>query len=173
MAEYLIQKKELRDEDIRASLTVGIFISWAMGLLLFSCAPFAADFYRTTGIADVMRVQAINFLLSPFGAVTLAYFRRQLDFRPIFICNLASNLTTLAVSVICAMNGLSYMSLAWSLLCGIIVTVSISLWFRPVTFPKWPGLKECVKFCISGKFASGIFRTTGKRGARDDHWPRC
>lgn len=157
VAEYLIQKKELRDEDIRASLTVNILISWVMGLLLFAGAPFAADFYRTTGIADVMRVQAFNFLLIPFGAVTLAYFRRQLDFRPIFICNLASNLTTLAVSVICAMNELSYMSLAWSSLCGIIVTVSISLWFRPVTFPKWPGLKGVREVLHFGKFASGIY----------------
>ena len=157
VAEYLIQKKELRDEHIRASLTVNILISWAMGLLLFAGAPFAADFYRTAGIADVMRVQAFNFLLIPFGAVTLAYFRRQLDFRPIFICNLASNLTTLAVSVICAMNGLSYMSLAWSSLCGIIVTIAISLWFRPAAFPRWPGLKGVREVLHFGKFASGIY----------------
>ena len=58
VAEYLIQEKELDAEKIRAALTVNIAISWAMGLLLFFGAPFAADFYRSQGVAEVMRVQA-------------------------------------------------------------------------------------------------------------------
>ena len=157
VAEYLIQEKELRDEHIRASLTVNISISWTMGVLMFFGAPFVAEFYRSPGIADVMRVQAFNFLLIPFGAVTLAYFRRQLNFRPIFIANLISNLITFVVSITFALNGFSYMSLAWSSLCGVVVTVFISLWFRPENFPKWPGIKGVGDVIHFGKFASGIY----------------
>ena len=80
VTEYLIQEKELKSEHIRASLTVNIAISWLMALLIFAGSPWVADFYRDPGIADVMRVQACNFVLVPFGAVTMAYFRRQLDF---------------------------------------------------------------------------------------------
>lgn len=157
VAEYLIQKKELRDEHIRASLTVNILISWTMGVLMFFGSPFVAEFYRSPGIADVMRVQAFNFIFIPFGAVTLAYFRRQLDFRPIFIANFASNLITFAVSITLALNGFSFMSLAWSSLCGVVVTVCISLWYRPENFPKWPGIKSVGDVIHFGKFASGIY----------------
>lgn len=157
VAEYLIQEKELRAEHIRAALTVNIAISWAMSLALFVGAPFAAEFYRTPGVAEVMRVQAANFLLIPFGAVTMAYFRRELDFRPIFIANLLANLTSFAVSTICAYNGLGYMSLAWSSLAGVAITVAASLWFRPASFPRWPGLAGIGRVVQFGKFASGIY----------------
>ena len=157
VAEYLIQEKELTSEKIRAALTVNIAVSWSMGLLLFFGASPVADFYRTPGVADVMRVQAVSFLLIPFGAVTMANFRRQLDFRPIFIASLLANLTTFAVATVCAFNGLGYMSLAWSSLAGVVVTVATSVWFRPVEFPVWPGLKGIAEVLHFGKFASGIY----------------
>jgi O-antigen/teichoic acid export membrane protein len=157
VAEYLIQERDLRDEHIRAALTVNIFVSWAMSILLFFAAPYAADFYRTPGVADVMRIQSINFILIPFGAVTMAFFRRQLDFRPVFIANQASNITVFIVAIACAMNGLSFMSLAWSSLAGVIVTVCISIYFRPPGFPRWPGIRGIRRVVDFGKFASGVY----------------
>ena len=157
VAEYLIQEKDLDADKIRAALSVNIAISWAMGALLFFGAPFAADFYSTPGVALVMRVQAFNFVLIPFGAVTMANFRRRLDFRPIFIAGLLANLTTFVVSTTCAFSGLAYMSLAWSSLAGVVVTVSTSLWFRPADFPRWPGIKGIGRVIHFGKFASGIY----------------
>jgi O-antigen/teichoic acid export membrane protein len=157
VAEYLIQEKELGADNIRAALTVNIAISWGMGLLLFFCAPLVADFYRNPGVADVMRVQAFNFLLIPFGAVTMAYFRRQLDFRPIFIAGMLSGLASFSTSILCALYGLGYMSLAWASLAGIVVMVGASLWFRPADFPKWPGLRGVGRVVKFGSFASGIY----------------
>jgi len=157
ITEYLIQEKELTAEKIRAALSVNIAFSWAMGLLLFFAAPRAANFYQTQGIEEIMRLQAFNFLLIPFGAVTLANFRRQLDFRPIFIASLWANLTTFFVSTFCALQGLGYMSLAWASLAGVIVTVGTSLWYRPTDFPKWPGIKGIGRVIRFGKFASGVY----------------
>lgn len=157
VAEYLIQEKDLTTEKIRAALSVNIAISWAMGLVLFFSAPFVADFYRSGGVAEVMRVQAVNFFLIPFGAVTMANFRRQLDFRPIFVASLLANLTTFVVATACALQGLAYMSLAWSSLAGVVVTVGISLWFRPTGFPYWPGIRGVRRVIQFGKFASGIY----------------
>lgn len=157
VAEYLIQEKELNAEKIRAALTVNIVISWSMSLLLFFLAPYAGDFYRSPGVTEVMHVQAFNFLLIPFGAVTMANFRRLLDFRPIFIASLLSNITTFVVATACAFQGLSYMSLAWSSLAGVVVTVGTSLWYRPRDFPRWPGIKGIAQVIHFGKFASGIY----------------
>lgn len=157
VAEYLIQEKELDDTKIRAALTVNIVISWLMAIILFFGAPFAASFYQSEGVAEVMRLQSVNFLLIPFGAVTMANFRRLLDFRPIFIAGLLSNITTFTVSTACAYRGFGYMSLAWSSLAGVIVTVCVSIWFRPIDFPKWPGINGVGRVVHFGKFASGIY----------------
>ena len=157
VAEYLIQEKELDSDKIRAALTVNIAVSWLMGLTLFFGAPFAADFYNNEGVGQVMRVQAFNFILIPFGAVTMANFRRLLDFRPIFIANFLANTTTFAVSTACAYLGMSYMSLAWSSLAGVCVSVAASIWFRPADFPRWPGIRHVGRVLHFGKFASGIY----------------
>lgn len=157
VAEYLIQQQDLTHDKIRAALTANIVVSWAMGLLLFLSSGTIAEFYRHPGIAEVMHIQAINFLVIPFGAVTMAYFRRQLDFRPMFIASILANVTTFTVATLCALAGLGYMSLAWSSLAGVLVTVAISLWFRPADFPRWPGFVEIRSVVNFGKHASGIY----------------
>lgn len=157
VAEYLIQEKDLCADNIRAALSVNIAISWCMALLLFAGAPAVADFYRNPGVADVMRVQALNFILIPFGAVTMAYFRRQLDFRPIFIAGVVSGIASFSSSIVLALLGFGYMSLAWSSLAGIVFMVGASLWFRPRDFPKWPGLRGVGRVVRFGSFASGIY----------------
>jgi O-antigen/teichoic acid export membrane protein len=157
VAEYLIQEKELDDDAIRAALTVNIGVSWLMAVLLFVASPLASDFYRTEGVGQVMRLQAVSFLLIPFGAVTMAWFRREMNFKPMMIAGIAANLTSFAVVVFLAYRGFSYMSMAWSSLAGVIVTVLVSLWLRPAHFPRWPGKRGIAKVLHFGKFASGIY----------------
>lgn len=157
VAEYLIQEKELTDDTIRAALTVNIAISWTMAVLMFGLSPLAADFYRSPGVAQVMRVQAVNFLLIPFGAVTMAWFRREMNMKPIFIAGLLANITSFCVAISLALAGWGYMALAWSSLAGVVVTVGVSVWLRPQAFPRWPGLNGVGRVLQFGKFASGVY----------------
>jgi O-antigen/teichoic acid export membrane protein len=157
VAEYLIQEKALDDESIRAALAVNIAVSWAMAASLFALAPAAGSFYREPGVADVMRVQSISFLLIPFGAVTMAWFRREMDFKPQLIAGLVANVTSFVVAVGLAVNGSGYMSLAWSSVAGVVVTVATSMAMRPKSFPRWPALRGVGRVIRFGKFASGIY----------------
>ena len=157
VGEYLIQEPELNDRILRAALTVNIAVSWAMGALLFAAAPWVADFYRAPGVLDVMHVQAVSFLFIPFGAVTMAWYRRELNFKPILIAGLAANLTSFVVAVGLGLNGYGYMSLAWSSLAGVVVTVLAATVQRPAGFPRWPGLTGIGRVFHFGKFASGIY----------------
>ena len=157
VAEYLIQEKNLTREKIAATLSLNIMASWLMALAMFLGAPAAAVFYREPGIEKVMQLQAVCFLLVPFGAVTMAYFRRELNFRPVLICNIAGNVVSFVVSVWLALLGFSYMSLAWAGLAGIVVTVLGSMWFRPPELPRWPGLKGVMEVFHFSKFASSVY----------------
>lgn len=157
VAEYLIQEKELTASKLRAALSVNIMASWGIGVLLFVGAPFAAEFYRHPGVAEVMRLQALNFVLIPFGAVTMAYFRRELNFKPIFVASLLSNIATFSVATLSAYAGQAYMSLAWSSLAGVGVTVGTALYFRPKDFPRWPGWQGVAEVFHFGKFASAVY----------------
>jgi len=157
VAEYLIQKKEVEAKDLRACFAVNLVASGLVGLLLLAFAPLVGSFYGDPGVGNVMRVQALNFFLIPFGAVTLAWFRREMDFTPIFHASMASSLIQFVVSVWLAVRGHGYMALAWGSFAGVAITVLVAMWHRPKWFPRWPGLagtKDVVHF---GKFASGVF----------------
>ena len=91
IAEYLIQAKTLSERNIRAAFAVNIAMSWAMAVLIFVGALWAGSFYRSDVLVDVMRVQALNFLLIPFGAINMAWFRREMNFKPQFVAGVVGD----------------------------------------------------------------------------------
>ncbi|HMN66759.1 MAG: oligosaccharide flippase family protein [Burkholderiaceae bacterium] len=157
VGEYLIQERKLSRQHIRAALALNIIVSWGMALLLVAAAPLAADFYREPGVARVMAVQALGLLLVPFGAVIHAWFRRELDYRPIVIGNALSNVASFIATVSLALLGFGYMSLAWSSFVGIVVSVSAIIWLRPKGFPLIPGTKGLGHAFHFGRFAGAVY----------------
>jgi O-antigen/teichoic acid export membrane protein len=157
VAEYLIQEKDLTRQKLRAALSANIIVSWLMGISLLAASGWIAEFYDEWGIARVIRVQAINFFLIPFGAVTYAYFRRELNYKPFFWVSLLTNITSITVALSCAWAGLGYMSLAWSSLAGVIVTVAFAMVVRPPGLPLMPGLTGLIDVLHFGKHATGIY----------------
>ncbi|MBS1139956.1 MAG: polysaccharide biosynthesis protein [Proteobacteria bacterium] len=157
VAEYLIQEKNLTRDKIRAAFAANLAVSWLMAAGMFFGSSVVGEFYRQDGVAEVMRVQSISFLLIPFGAVTMAYFRRELNYQPILVAGVFSNVVAFAVAVGGAWLGFSYMSLAWSSLAGVVAMVAVSVFMRPKDFPRWPGLKGIREVVHFGKHASGIY----------------
>ena len=157
VAEYLIQERELNNDKIAAALALNIAVSWAMAAAMFFGAPAVAWFYGYPSLQAVMHVQAIGFLLVPFGAVTMAWFRRELDMRPVMICNVAGNITAFVSSVAMALAGWGTMALAWSTVAAIAVTVALSVCFRPPSFPRWPNLRGMAEVFHFSKFVSLMY----------------
>ena len=158
IAEYMIQEAQLTQDKIRAALAANIALSWSVGLLLLAISGPVGEFYRHAGVTDVIRVQALGFVIIPFGALSMAWYRRSLNFQPMFVATLLSSLTSFSVAVSLALIGFSYMSLAWSALSGVAVTVAVSFWFRPSGFPRWPGgWAELPKVLHFGKHATGVY----------------
>ena len=102
IAEYLIQARTLSRQNIRAAFAVNIAMSWLMGLAMFLGAGFAGEFYRSDVVASVMRIQSISFLLIPFGAINQAWFRREMNFKPIFIAGVLSDSVALVLAIVLA-----------------------------------------------------------------------
>lgn len=157
VAEYLIQAPQADDRRLRAALAANLAVSWSVALLLLAVSVPAGDFYRNDGVATVLQVLSINFLLIPFGAVTMACFRRELNYRPIFIINVCSSIASFAVVIVAALSGLSYMSMAWGSLAGIVVTIGVATALRPAHMPWIPSLNGIGEVLRFGKFATGSY----------------
>ncbi len=156
ISDYIVQERDLTAEKIRAALTINLLISWSAAGALSLLAPLVASFYSEPGIANVLRVQAIGLILMPFGGILIGYFKRILNFRPVFIANVAGNVTSCTVAIVCAVYGQGYMSLAWSSLAGVIVNSIGIMLFKPSDFPFWPSLKGVGPVFNFGKYASAI-----------------
>lgn len=157
VGEYLIQAKELTAEKIRACFAINLIVSWLMAALLFFTSNLAGEFFRQPGVAVVVKIQSINFLLIPFGAVAMAYFRRELNYRPIMIANVIGNTMSFAVSTVSALQGFGYVSLAFGSVTGVVCTVAVSLALRPKDFPRWPSFTGAMDVVHFGKHATGIY----------------
>lgn len=157
IAEYLIQARDLTHDTIRAAFAVNIALSWTMAALLFLAAPWVGEFYRADGVRQVMQVQALGFLMIPFGAINQAWYRRQMTFKPLFVASVASDSLSLLLSIVLALQGFGALSMAWSTVAGIAITVLISMAYRPKDFPRWPGLKGVREVLHFGGFASTIY----------------
>jgi O-antigen/teichoic acid export membrane protein len=157
VAEFLIQREKLDEASLRRALGMNIILSWSIGFVLLVASDPLATFYANPQMATILRILAVSFLLIPFGAVTMAWYRRAMDFSPIFWAGILSNITTLVVGCTLAYLGFGALSLAWSSLAGVVVTVLTSFWFRPPNMPRLPlftGLSEIFHF---GKHATGIY----------------
>lgn len=157
VAEYLIQERELTRSRIAAAFGLNVLVSWSMSLLLLVLSPLASRFYGEPGVGEVMRIQAASFLLVPFGAITLAWYRRELRYGPIAISNVLSALTSAVVAVTLAWQGAGHLSLAWGALAGIVAVVLAASWFRPADVPVWPSFRGMGEVFRFGKWASATY----------------
>lgn len=102
-ATSLIQAKEVTERRIGQVFGLLILSNLALAAAQVLLAPLAASYYNQPVIADMLRVQALIFLTTPFIALPSALLARQIEFR-------SQALVTLGCSVIGAATALS---LAW------------------------------------------------------------
>jgi O-antigen/teichoic acid export membrane protein len=122
VTQYLIQEKELTDDKVRAAMALSLAVGWSLAMVLYLLSDPVARFYREPGVSSAVVVLAWTFVLVPFGSVVMAMLRRRLDYWSIFKVRVGSALVTATASVVLALLGFGYMSLAWSALGGVIAT---------------------------------------------------
>lgn len=114
VGSYLIQSKQLDAPHIRSALGVGLLIGCGLALLLCLLAKPIADFYRQPGVATVLYILSVSFVLMPVQAVGLALLRRNLQFGTLFWFENVSSAAWAATAIAMAAFGFGYRSLAWS-----------------------------------------------------------
>ncbi len=157
VTNYLIQAKAATARQIGAALGITMLAAWSVAAVLFLAAAPAANYYREPGVAEVLRVSAISFLLIPFGSIALAMLRRNMNFLAISHITLSSALVHGLTSVGLAHAGFGFMSLAWANLAGTACTVVAAAWLTPKgsrALPTLRGVREVMAFGSRASIAS-------------------
>jgi O-antigen/teichoic acid export membrane protein len=155
VGQYLMQEKELTPAKLRAALCVSVGSAWTLGLLMLLAAAPLADFYRAPGLRPVLQLLALNFLMVPFTAVTVAMLRRQMRFAAVLAINAAGAAAQLVCAIWLAWLGWGSLSLAWGAVAASAAALLASVPLRPPGVPWLPHWRGARQVLHVGGYAAG------------------
>jgi O-antigen/teichoic acid export membrane protein len=168
VSEYLNQEKDLTDDKMRAAFGIAIAIAWSIAVLVLISRHSVARYYGEPGVADVLAVLSLNFLILPFTSPAFALLNREMAFRKIFVVQIVSNAVQAVTAVTLAYRGHGYMSLAWAPVAGIAVQTALVGFVRPRESRLLPGLKCAREVLAYGSmFVTSRFIETFTRNAHE------
>ena len=149
VTQYLVQAKRVDDEKLRAAFSLTLIFSWSIALCLFFGAGPLAAFYRDDGVASVLSLLAVNFLLIPFGTPSLGMLKRELRFDSLAAIRISNISAATLVTITAAWLGQSYLSMAWGAIAGQVANLAAIAVARPqglLMLPSLRGVKSILRF---------------------------
>jgi O-antigen/teichoic acid export membrane protein len=110
-ASSLIQADSVDERRIAQVFGLLILLNVILAAVQFAMAPLAADYFNQPIVADMLRVQTLLYLATPFIALPSALLARGLDFRNQAKVNMVSAFVSAGTALGCAMTGLGLWTL--------------------------------------------------------------
>lgn len=117
LASGLIQQPEIDRRAMRQLFGMLLLLNFGLGAAQFLMAPLAATYYRQPIVADLLRVQSLLYVATPFIAFPYALLSRAMDFRRQAQVNLFSAVAGALAALIGAWSGMG----VWTLVLAPIV----------------------------------------------------
>jgi len=132
-ASSLVQDREFSTTKVRQAFGMMLLVNGAIALLQAAVfAPLAAEYYRQPIVADLLRVQSLIFLATPFIALPEALLIRELDFRRPAYATMAATVVSASVALGCALAGLGVwtlvfapLALFWTRAIGMVIAARL------------------------------------------------
>lgn len=123
-------------ELTKADESTVFYINMAWGLamygLLYTTAPFIAEFYKEPELVDISRLLFIVVIVNSFAVVVRAKLTINVDFKSLAIAGAIATLSSSAIGIYLALNGYGYWALVWLLVLKALFGV-VGVWF----FCRW------------------------------------
>jgi len=136
LASSIIQSETVEPQRLRQAFGALLILNGGIAVLQFFLAPVAAEYYRQPIIADLLQVQALIFLATPFIVLPEALMARELEFKKTALVNLVSAIVGAIVALSCALSGFGVWTLVYAAL-AIFWTQAVGLFFSAKMFI-WP-----------------------------------
>lgn len=147
LSAAVIQKKDLNYDQINMLFWLNTIIGLILTILTILLAPLIAEFYEREELKPVIMLLATTFFIASVGAQHSALLQRDLNLKPKVIADIAGALFTLIISIVLAIFGYGFWSLAWGTVVGAIVTTL--LYFKGSVFrPSRPRVAQGVSQII-------------------------
>ena len=121
LASGLIQQKTITEREVRQLFGMLILLNVTLAIIQVSLAPLASAYYRQPIVGEMLRVQALLYLTTPFIALPYALLSRSMDFRHQAKANITASIASASVALGGALYGLG----VWTLVIAPIVLFSV------------------------------------------------
>lgn len=121
LASGLIQREHVTPHEIRQLFGMLIVLNGVLALAQLLLAPLAAAYYRQPLIADLLRVQALLYLTTPFIALPFALLSRTMDFRHQARANILASIASASAALAGALLGWG----VWTLVLAPLVLFTV------------------------------------------------
>lgn len=118
----LIRAKDVTDDDYSSVFWVSLGIAGVLYGVIFFCAPLIADLYRMPDIVMPLRILALMLLPGAFNSVQLAKVSREMNFRKVFVSNVAAIIVAGGAGILLAILGAGL----WALVAQTILNVFVA-----------------------------------------------
>lgn len=135
-ASALVREKEIDQQKIRQAFGILILVNGFIALAQLGLAPLAAAWYRQPIIGDLLRVQSLIYLATPFIALPEVLLIRDMDFKRPAMVNICATVVSASISLVGALGGLGVWTLViapiaffWTRAAGLVIAARF--WVLP------------------------------------------
>ncbi|MCB2086945.1 MAG: lipopolysaccharide biosynthesis protein [Sphingomonadaceae bacterium] len=136
-ATSLIQADDVSERRIGQVFGMLIVANTGIALAQVALAPSVAAYYSEPQVAEMLRIQAVIFLTTPFIALPSALLARRIEFRSQGLVNLLSALVGASVALILAFKGFGVWALVYAPIAmagarALGLTISARMLVKPI-----------------------------------------
>ena len=153
--KYLVQHEFDSEEEIYQNANVAFWTNFGISILLWGIIILfkdeLAELVGNPGLGDVVAVACLQLPLTSFSSIQMALYRRDFDFKTLFLVRVVAISIPFFVTIPLALLGLNY----WSLIIGSIITqlanaviLTVKSKWKPGLFYKVTILREMLSFSI-------------------------
>ena len=159
-ANALVRSESIDRQKIAQAFGMLILLNGSLAILQLLLAPLAAAYFRQPLVADLLRVQAILYLFTPFIALPSALLSREMDFRRQAKVDLVASICSAGTALLCARAGYG----VWTLVAASLVLFGLRALLLTVVGRSlvWPSFRF--------KGAGAMFRYGGAMVAVQFFW---
>lgn len=153
--KYLVQHEFKNEEEKYQNTTVAFWTNLGISLFLWSAIALFCESIATLvgnpGLGIVITIACIQLPLTSFSSIQMALYKREFNFKTLFLVRIISVGVPFVVTIPLAILGYSYWALIVGTICGqlsnaIILTVK-SKW-KPTLFYRFAILREMLSFSL-------------------------
>ena len=158
LASGLIQRETVGPREVRQLFGMLLLLNGTLALAQLALSPLAAAYYRQEIVGQMLRVQALFYLTTPFIALPYALLSRAMDFRLQARVNILASICSASAALGGALAGWGVWTLVFAPLVQFAVrAVGMTIAARSLVWPSFDfrGAGDLARF--GGIMAAGQF----------------